>query len=230
MAKYLIHTSKQRQWYVDDFLIPSMVCQGINSHNIYRYIDTKEEGNLISCMKAFELVDRFGDFDDITWHLQDDVAISSVFKQYTEVEYESDMVCGFCTRELGKHVVSPVGQVAPDLMWYSFQCIGIKNYVASGCANWFNTDGKNDLNIARFVEKGLGDDEVFKYYCTKICSGLKALNLIPNLVEHIDFMIGGSTACKGMPQRRAMYLKDGTEIVEELQGRLKNVQKDKGKD
>lgn len=225
MAKYLIHTSKQRQWYVDDFLIPSMVRQGIDSHNIYRYIDLRGEGNLISCMKAFKLVDDFHDFDGITWHLQDDVAISSVFKQYTEVEYESDMVCGFCTRDLGKHIVQPIGQIDPDFMWYSFQCIGIKNYVASGCANWFNTDGKKDPNIARFVKSGLGDDEVFKYYCTKICSGLKALNLIPNLVEHIDFMIGGSTAAKGMPQRRAMYLKDGTEIVKNLMEELKQCSK-----
>ena len=47
------------------------------------------------------------------------------------------------------------------------------------------------------------------------------LNLIPNLVEHIDFLIGGSTAAKGMPQRRAMYLKDGTEIVQNLMEELK---------
>ena len=227
MAKYLIHTCKDREWYVDNFLIPSMVKQGIEYNNIYKYIDNNKEGNLLACMNAFEMVSAFGDFEEITWHLQDDVAISKYFKQYTEVEYESDIICGFCTRE---QIARPIGRVDPIDMWYSFQCIGIKNYIASGCAHWFYTDGYESNDILAFFEKGLGDDEVFKYYCTNECSGLKVLNLMPNLVEHIDFLIGGSTAAKGMPQRRAMYLKDGTEIVQNLMEELKQYEsKKKGK-
>lgn len=218
MAKYLIHTCKEREWYVDNFLIPSMVKQGIDNNNIYKYIDNNKEGNLIACMKAFLQVELFSDFDEIVWHLQDDVAISKEFKRYTEVNYETDIVCAFCTRE---QIARPIGQVDPVDMWYSFQCIGIKSYITSGCVNWFYTNGMFDKNIIPYFEKGLGDDEVFKYYCTEVCSGLKVLNLIPNLVEHIDFLIGGSTAAKGMPQRRAMYLKDGTEIVQNLMEELK---------
>ena len=217
MAKYLIHTCKEREWYVRNFLIPSMIKQGIEYNNIFIYIDSRHEGNLLSCMDAFEQCSKF-DLNEITWHLQDDVAISKEFKQYTEVDYESDIVCAFCTRE---QIARPIGQVDPVDMWYSFQCIGIKNYIASGCVYWFALEGYKDKNIAKFVNKGLGDDEVFKYYCTNECSGLKVLNLIPNLVEHIDFLIGGSTAAKGMPQRRAMYLKDGTEIVQNLMEELK---------
>lgn len=218
MAKYLIHTCKEREWYVDKFLIPSMIEQGIEYNNIYKYIDNNKEGNLLACMNAFEEVSIFGDFEEITWHLQDDVAISKEFKQYTEVEYESDLICAFCTRE---QIARPIGQVDPVDMWYSFQCIGIRNYIAAGCVYWFYTNGFESNDILAFFEKGLGDDEVFKYYCTEVCSGLKVLNLIPNLVEHIDFLIGGSTAAKGMPQRRAMYLKDGTEIVQNLMEGLK---------
>ena len=226
MAKYLIHTCKEREWYVKDFLVPSMVKQGIEYKNIFIYIDSNCFGNLTACMNAFKEVSAFGDFDDITWHLQDDVAISKEFKQYTEVDYESDIVCAFCTRE---QIARPIGQVDPVDMWYSFQCIGIKNYIASGCVYWFALEGYKDKNIAKFVNKGLGDDEVFKYYCTNECSGLKVLNLIPNLVEHIDFLIGGSTAAKGMPQRRAMYLKDGTEIVQNLMEELKQHENQKNR-
>lgn len=221
MAKYLIHTCKDREWYVKNFLIPSMVKQGIDRNNIYIYIDNNEEGNLLSCMNAFELVSnisKFGDLNNITWHLQDDVAISKEFKQYTEVDYESDIICAFCTRE---QIARPIGKVDPIDMWYSFQCIGIRNGIASACGNWFYLNGIWTKDIIPYFEKGLGDDEVFKYYCTNICSGFKVLNLMPNLVEHIDFLIGGSTAAKGMPQRRAMYLKDGTEIVQKLMEELK---------
>ena len=224
MAKYLIHTCKDREWYVDQFLIPSMVKQGIDINNINIYIDSNREGNLLACIGAFSFCTYIGGFDDITWHLQDDVAISKEFKQYTEVNYESDIICAFCSRE---QIARPIGKVNAEDMWYSFQCIGIKNYIASGCTNWFYSDGTKDLNISKFITKGLGDDEVFKYYCTNICSGLKVLNLIPNLVEHIDFLIGGSTAAKGMPQRRAMYLKDGTEIVQKLMEELNQYEGEK---
>lgn len=218
MAKYLVHTCKEREWYVRDFLVPSMVKQGIEYNNIFIYIDSRREGNLAACMKAFQQVELFSDFNEIVWHLQDDVAISKEFKQYTEVDYESDIVCAFCTRE---QIARPIGQVDPVDMWYSFQCIGIKSEIASGCAYWFENTGKNEQELSKLVSHGFGDDEVFKWYCTKVCSGLKVLNLMPNLVEHIDFLIGGSTAAKGMPQRRAMYLKDGTEIVQNLMEELK---------
>lgn len=226
MAKYLIHTCKEREWYVDNFLIPSMVKQGIDNNNIYKYIDNNKEGNLLACMDAFEMVSVFGDFEEITWHLQDDIAISKEFKQYTECEYDSDIICAFCTRE---QITRPIGQVDSVDMWYSFQCVGIKNEIASACGNWFYTNGIFDKNIIPYFEKSLGDDEVFKYYCTEVCSGLKVLNLIPNLVEHIDFLIGGSTAAKGMPQRRAMYLKDGTEIVQKLMEELKQYEDQKNR-
>lgn len=218
MAKYLIHTCKEREWYVRDFLVPSMVKQGIEYNNIFIYIDSRHEGNLVACMKAFQQVELFSDFNEIVWHLQDDVAISKEFKQYTECKYNSDIICAFCTRE---QITRPIGQVDPVDMWYSFQCIGIKSEIASGCAYWFENTGKNEPELSKLVSRGFGDDEVFKWYCTKVCSGLKVLNLMPNLVEHIDFLIGGSTAAKGMPQRRAMYLKDGAEIVQNLMKELK---------
>ena len=223
MAKYLVHTCKEREWYVRDFLVPSMVKQGIEYNNIFIYIDSRREGNLLSCMNAFKQCSKF-DFNEIMWHLQDDVAISKEFKQYTEVNYESDIVCAFCTRE---QIARPIGQVDPVDMWYSFQCIGIRSEIASGCAHWFENIGRNEPELSKLVSRGLGDDEVFKYYCTEVCSGLKVLNLIPNLVEHIDFLIGGSTAAKGMPQRRAMYLKDGTEIVQKLMKELKQYESKK---
>ena len=54
MAKYVIHACQQRKWYVDDYLIPSMLKQGINEDDITIWLDDKHQGNLFACMNCFK--------------------------------------------------------------------------------------------------------------------------------------------------------------------------------
>ena len=43
MAYYLIHACNKRFWYVKEYLIPSMMLQGIPAENIFVYRDYNEQ-------------------------------------------------------------------------------------------------------------------------------------------------------------------------------------------
>ena len=45
MPKYLIHCCNDRMWYVKEFLIPSMIKQGISTDDIFIYQDKNKIGN-----------------------------------------------------------------------------------------------------------------------------------------------------------------------------------------
>ena len=47
-----------------------------------------------------------------------------------------DIICGFCS-VFDKETGYAYGLVDREKMWYSFPCIGIKNYFAKDCADWF---------------------------------------------------------------------------------------------
>ena len=53
--RYMIHSCNQREWYVDNFLIPSMIAQGISEDDIYKYNDTRKDGNLLAFVKSCKL-------------------------------------------------------------------------------------------------------------------------------------------------------------------------------
>lgn len=73
---FLIHACRAREWYVNDFLIPSMTAQGIHKEDIEVWMDSNNDGCLFSCMKCFYEMGNRGDGD--TWHLQDDVLLSII--------------------------------------------------------------------------------------------------------------------------------------------------------
>lgn len=209
--KYLIHACTKRLKYVENYLIPSMVNQGIDGDNISVYIDKYEEGCLESCMHAFMSVDKEGD----TWHLQDDVIICSDFKERTEEDYEEDIVCGYCYEKDGKK--DYVGIVSLDQMWYSFPCIRISNKIARSCAKWYFNYAKfaNEFHI--WVKLKKYDDSIFDVYLERNWPDVRVLNLKPNIVDHIDYLIGGSLANVIREEREthAAYFEDNY-LVEEL--------------
>ena len=51
--RYLIHACPQRLWYVNDYLIPSMLLQGVKRDDIEVWNDADGRGNLTSCMESF---------------------------------------------------------------------------------------------------------------------------------------------------------------------------------
>ena len=155
--KYIIHTCPKRLWYVEEFLLPSMTAQGIKPEDIKVWNDAEGIGNLRATMKSFSEIPMDGQG---TWHLQDDVIISSNFKALTE-KHNEGIVCGFCSRYSEER---PTGDTTLRNIWYSFPCIRIPNNLARECSKWFYHGAINDAKYKNWVESKKHDDEAFKEF------------------------------------------------------------------
>lgn len=221
MAKYMIHTYPKRMWYVEQYLIPSMLEQGIDKVDIIIYNDSKGEGNLRSCMNAFASVD---DDNNGTWHLQDDVCICKDFKERTEF-YDHGIVTGFCSLFYDGDILEKRGAVKRENMWFSFPCIRIPNQYARECSYWvLNYVIGNPIYKDKW-EKGVNDDWAFRLWLREHHKDEIALNLAPNLVDHIDYLIGGGSGGQRKRPVRALYWTDNdlvSKLEEEINGREGN--------
>lgn len=185
MAKYLIHTCAKRKWYVEQFLLPSMLKQGISRENILIYNDGAKEGCLKSFLASSEYITSatYG-----TWHLQDDIIISSKFKQITE-EFDSGIVCGFCSY-YSENV--PLGIRPINDLWYSFPCIRIPNNILKEFVNWVKSPG-TQTKYKAYIEQNKFVDTLFRIFVTSYYPNRLVHNIYPNIVDNIDYLLGGST-------------------------------------
>lgn len=219
MAKYLIHAVPKRLWYVNDFLIPSMLKRGIQKNDITVYVDTEHLGNL----KAFiQSCKQYIDPEiDGCWHLQDDIIISDDFKDVTETN-DSGIVCGFFSF-YDKN--TPSGIVSVKNMWYSFPCIRIPNKIALDAVNWIENELIGNAVYKDFWKNGVNDDWCFRQYVFTFYPRLTALNLNPNIVNHVDYLIGGP-ATEGKELRKencvSRLWKDDS-LIEELKCTLQAI-------
>lgn len=214
MAKYLIHTMPKRLWYVNEYLIPSMLEQGIQSEDIQVYNDTNKDGNLRAWINSTELLQ---DDNEGTWHLQDDVIISHNFKEATEL-LDYGVVCGFKSMYDGEN---PFGPVVFSQSWFSFLCIRIPNKIAKECAEWINTYMIGNSVYRDYWKDGVNDDWMFRQFINTKYPHTLAINLKPNIVDHIDYLIGGTVNSSArISQIRAKYWED-EQLVNELASRLK---------
>jgi len=212
---YMIHAYPARMWYVNDYLIPSMLEQGIKEDEITVWNDTNGRGNLWACLDAFESIqDRPGG----TWHIQDDVIISRQFAQLTK-EHDDGIVCGFFCKNFD--MFSKPGIVPAHEQWYSFPCIRIPNVFLIPFRAWFERV-KTWSQYTNYVAEGKHDDWFWKEYMRHECQGVKALNLKPNLVDHVDYLVGGTLVNKArlIPVNRAAYFPD-LDLVDALEAKLK---------
>lgn len=211
MTKYLIHTYPKRLWYVEQYLIPSMLKHGISKEDIAIYNDSAGDGNLKACMKAFASVDPY---IDGTWHLQDDVCICNNFKTLTE-SLDFGIVCGFSSNMYDGP--GHIGAVKREHMWYSFPCIRIPNDYALDCSKWVSEYLIGNPVYSKFWEKGQNDDWAFRAWMKTFHKDDLVINLAPNLVDHIDYLLGGSTQINNRKKPcRAQYWTD-IEVVKELE-------------
>jgi len=221
MAKYLIHTYPKRLWYVNEYLIPSMTEQGINPSDISIYNDDKDEGNLRACMNAFASVEND---DSGTWHLQDDVLISKDFKERTEW-YDHGLVCGFSSLLYDGDIEDKKGAVPRDKMWFSFPCIRIPNKWARECSEWVTKYIIGNPVYKRYWENGANDDWSFRQYLKTFHPDCVALNIMPCLVNHIDYLIGGGSGKRDRKRPvTAQYWADD-DLVKQLEESLKGEKK-----
>ena len=219
--RYMIHSVPSRQWYVDRYLIPSMIEQGISKDDIVVWCDTDKKGNLQSCMESFKFC---GDNPtDGTWHLQDDIIISKKFAQLTK-EYNYGIVAGFVVQEWGPDWAK-TGSQPVNQLWYSFPCIRIPDQIAGECANWFFTDVRyrRDYKYISRIQSKKHDDDFFLFFLQEKYPKKEIINLKPNIVDHVDYLIGGSliNAAREKTIYRSAYWEDET-LVEQLENRLNN--------
>lgn len=101
----------------------------------------------------------------------------------------------------------------------------IPNRIAAAFVDWFDSGEAQEL-FPEYVESGKCDDSLFREYTMKYHPNLPAMNIFPNIVDHIDYLIGGTTINQ---QRVGKYRKaywrdqDGEldKAVAELERKLK---------
>ena len=219
--RYMIHSAPSRQWYVTEYLLPSMLEQGISKDDIVIWCDVDKKGNLQSCMESFKFCGE--NITDGTWHLQDDIIISRKFAETTK-QYNYGIVTGFAVKEWGPDWTK-TGNQTTNQLWYSFQCIRIPDRIAGECAKWFFTDARyrTDYKYASRIKSKKHDDDFFLYFLQEKYPRKEIINLAPNIVDHIDYLIGGTLINKAREKSvyRAAYWKD-EDLVEKLENALKN--------
>ncbi len=184
MSVYLIHTCRKRKWYVDEYLLPSMLKQGIDRKDIIIYNDGTNKGCLPSFIDSAKFVlDEPGG----TWHLQDDIIISSNFKDVTE-RFNKGIVCGFCSY-YSEDV--PFGLRPVNDMWYSFPCIRIPNAVLKEFVGWLQTK-ETQTKYRAYIQERKFVDTLFRKYINEQQSCRLIHNLYPNIVDNVDYLLGGS--------------------------------------
>ena len=222
MAKFLIHACPERLWYVNDFLIPELLDQGIKKSDIVTYCDKDGKGNLEACMESFSDINKFFPKakEDGIWHLQDDVYPSSSFYRTVRQYDVRGIVNGFGNSYFEGSRILDTGSVKAFYTWYSFQCIRIPNDIARGCADWFYGIGSKYDKVRECISTGKGDDAVWRIYIQNYYKDIRVTNLNPNIVEHVDELMGGSvTSPERAVWRRSAFWEE-PERIEELKERI----------
>lgn len=215
----MIHACPARMWYVEGWLIPVLERQGITREHIRIWNDTEGHGNLISCMEAFASCKGDGG----TWHIQDDVLPRRGFARIA-AEHDEGVVYGFCCQYFLDDPNLSGTVYMPDA-WHSFQCVRIPNAWARECAEWFFSGAWEseamDPDLPAMKELNHGDDSFFGEFLMCRHGEGTAYNLRPNIVEHVDLLIGGSVLHQWRDYQAKAHWWDDPASVEELRAWLK---------
>ena len=212
----MIHAVPQRMWYVEGFLIPSMLAQGISREEIELRCDTDGKGNLQSCMESFRAA---GARDGGTWHIQDDVILCRDFAKRAQ-EHDLGIVCGFGCENFGAQQQT-AGRVPLVFMWFSFPCIRIPNELAGACAEWFFAEAVKRDDYTKKISDRKHDDFFWQEFLREKRPDVWVTNLTPCLVDHVDYLIGGTLVNPRRPGKinRALSWED-EDLIEALREEL----------
>ncbi len=219
--KILIHAVPERMWYVEEFLISALEAQGAEEIEVWN--DTEKKGNLTACMESFAA--REGDGG--TWHLQDDVLPCRDFVKRIR-ELDEGVVYGFTCAHFGDDPQQTGTVYAPDA-WHSFQCIRIPDAYARECAEWVLTGAWSPASAASELPAlwaaNKGDDSFFREFLLTRHGREQMRNVKPNLVEHVDWLIGGSILSPWRGFLARAYHWDDGELIQALKERLREREK-----
>lgn len=208
--RVMIHACPKRLWYVEEFLAPSIRAQGIDPI-IYNDID--ELGNLWSFVDSLKFCTGGG-----TWHLQDDVIICRDF--VTRAAQIKGVANAFCHIN-SKDDPLKVGPVYPPDLWNGFPCVHIPDDYAHEFAAWL-TEAKHTSWQDIMIRMGHGDDYLFHEFFETVHGTEMGYNVGPNLVDHIDWLIGGSVVNEWRGYICRSDLWEDEALVDELKERIKN--------
>jgi hypothetical protein len=108
------------------------------------------------------------------------------------------------------------GFVPAIYMFNSFPCIRIQNEYAGECAEWFYTQARHRDCYKEWIRSGKHDDGFWRDFFLECHGEERVWNLAPAMVEHVDWLIGGSMANKWRGYIcRASYWED-EDLVQEL--------------
>jgi hypothetical protein len=211
--KVLIHACPKRMWYVEGFLFPELERQGADEVEVWN--DTDGAGNLRSCMASF--ASRTGEGG--TWHIQDDVLLHRDFVKLCR-KFDDGVVYAFCNEKFTDDP-KQIGRVSVEDAWHSFQCVRIPDSYARECAAWLEGPGKTTAFYHLWMKTGKMDDDVFRTFLINEHGREMVTNLKPNLVEHVDWIIGGSILSPWCEFFARAYYWDDEELVDELKEAVK---------
>ena len=209
----MVHACPKRMWYVEGFLVPELERQGADEIEIFN--DTEGLGNLRACMKAFASCAGDGG----TWHIQDDVLLCRDFVERCR-EHDDGVVYGFCNEAFTDDPLQ-TGRVSVEDAWHSFQCIRIPDAYARECAAWLDGPGKTSGLYPIWIKSGKMDDDVFRTFLIDQHGRETVENLKPNLVEHVDWIVGGSVLHPWRGYIARAYWWDDEDLVKELKEAVK---------
>ena len=218
--KYMIHACPDRMWYVEQFLIPSMLDQGILRSDITVWNDEEKKGNLWATMDSFEYC---GKQDGGYWHLQDDVIIASDFAKRSKVSGD-DIECGFCHylfENRDGRSVDRVGRVKSQYMWSSFPCIYIPNWILKDFTEWFYKKAMYRSEYVNFIHEKKHDDSFWRDYVNEERHYDTVINIAPSLVDHVDWLIGGSVINQMRGTNCRSYHWEEEDLIEDLKNKLR---------
>lgn len=115
------------------------------------------------------------------------------------------------------------GLVTARDLWYSFPCIRIPDHIAGECAGWFFSDvsKQSDPTYRNRILRKKHDDDFFRFFLLENHPELMIQNLAPNIIDHIDYLIGGSIVNRNRERQinRVAYWND-EKLIRELEDRL----------
>lgn len=220
MERYVIHACPDRMWYVEGFLLPSLLEQGICRDDILIWNDEEHKGNLWAAMECFEYC---GKHDGGCWHLQDDVIVASDFAIRTK-DADKYIMCGFCHVGFEKHdgrSVDQIGMVESRYMWSSFPCIYIPNWIAKDFASWFYRKAMYRQEYVMFLHEKKHDDGFWRDYINECHQYDKVINVAPSLIDHVDWLIGGSIVNTMRGTNCRSYHWEEEELISKLKQNLR---------
>lgn len=207
----MIHTYPKRLWYVEKYLIPSMIKEGIKKKDIYIYNDKDGFGNLFAFLDSLKFINENLTEEQGLWHLQDDVIIASNFKEKSEEFGNDKVVNAFVNKNYAN--VDTIGQVNVKHYWYSFPCVYIPNKYIDDFLNWIEKVKEHAPYRKRYL-KGRFDDWFFYKFLEEEYPLDKMINLKPNLVDHIDYLLGGTSGTRKNVPVRAEYFEEINKVKE----------------